>query len=509
MEPFLAGPYYAYHILATFQQRIKLPHIIENALDHYNRLNLTGKQLTPSVLDALLDVICHGHLHNIYISPFYPASNNLAERQFVNQWGQVCYTHGCGALIFNYDRSSAFLNRLDQYTLNRPVHLKSTDAPLAHEPVIFETNHEMANAVRSMILTGSLDDSHKPLPLPSDACRGVDPTLLFWIENELGFIPESPNDLNKLSCLSVPHYIPRYPVFPDWLAPDPGNWSLLGDLPNLEALFMPEVHLEDWSFLSRCSQLKRVSLTHTNLSCPTILEHMTQVTYLNLPAMEFEDFSFLERLSAVEILDLSWTNFRDCTILTRMPNLKRILLPAERQLLHLDLLDPLPMQVKTDTRKVRGKDVDAFELILPRPTEPLDLTPPYKVLHIIADDDTCEGLKITEKYVKSLMHSIRNGDIEVVYASLQPWGEDEFLEIDIADSWATLNFSDSDLDYGYCIYNPDHAGDQEDAPPEVGGQSPVPKQHAIQNLSLAADCLGYFIKTGSIYPGAYWAKYYR
>jgi hypothetical protein len=27
--------------------------------------------------------------------------------------------------------------------------------------------------------------------------------------------------------------------------------------------------------------------------------------------------------------------------------------------------------------------------------------------------------------------------------------------------------------------------------------------------ALAADCLAYYIKTGGLYPGAYWAKYYK
>ena len=107
------------------------------------------------------------------------------------------------------------------------------------------------------------------------------------------------------------------------------------------------------------------------------------------------------------------------------------------------------------------------------------------------------------------MEKVKKGKVGMLYASLQPWGEDEYLELDTEDGWAVLSYSDDSARCYYCIYNPAHAGDDSYAPPELGGQTPVSKQHAIQDLSLAADCLGYFIKTGGFYPGADWAEFYE
>ena len=94
-----------------------------------------------------------------------------------------------------------------------------------------------------------------------------------------------------------------------------------------------------------------------------MLENLSELTYLDLPPCEFPDFSFLLSLPNLEILDISKTNFRDCSLLAKMPSLKLVHLPAPRQLLHLELLEALPMQVKTNPHLVRGKDIEPFEII--------------------------------------------------------------------------------------------------------------------------------------------------
>ena len=48
---------------------------------------------------------------------------------------------------------------------------------------------------------------------------------------------------------------------------------------------------------------------------------------------------------------------------------------------------------------------------------------------------------------------------------------------------------------------------EEDAPVEIGGQSPVPKRFALDDLSLAAECVLYFAKTGRLYPAVPWAEF--
>ena len=98
--------------------------------------------------------------------------------------------------------------------------------------------------------------------------------------------------------------------------------------------------------------------------------------------------------------------------------------------------------------------------------------------------------------------------MEELYLSLNPFGEEDSMEVDVAEGWAALSYEDTDTGVWYAIYNPEYAGVEEDAPPLGGGQSPIPMMHAIQDLELAAVCVEYFIKQGRLYPGAPWAKYY-
>ena len=360
----------------------------------------------------------------------------------------------------------------------------------------------MTDAVRNMILTGSIDGQRGLPPAVSDTRRGVDPGLLFWIENVLNAVPETPEALSKVTGLIANYYLPAYPVFPDWLAPEPGNWSLLGELPNLISLFMPKITPDSFDFLLNCPSLTRLSLAQTTLSDPNMLKNLPRVTYLDLPAADFDDFSFLLGCHRLEILDLSRTNFRDCSILTWMPELKRVLLPAERQLLRRELLDPLPLQVKPDPKRVRGKDIPPYELIPPRPAEPLDPCPPYKVLHIEGGGRSYEGRGITEKVVKDLLKKIQKGEIpDELYLSLEYWGEDENLVLALGEDGVEVFFEDQEQPVYYSLYDPENP---------CGGTRGEPfRNPATKNWSLAADCAAYFIKTGELYPGAYWAKYYK
>ena len=197
---------------------------------------------------------------------------------------------------------------------------------------------------------------------------------------------------------------------------------------------MPKVRLENYDFLRSCRKLKVLNLSRTNLSASYALENLSQVTILDLPPADFDDFSFLLKCRSLEIVDLSQTNFRDCAILAQMPELKRVFLPAERQLLHRELLDPLPIQVKTNPRCIRGDGFPSYELVKPQPVESWDWKPPYTVLHIayydINDEEkTWQGREITQKVVEKLMKKIRKKKLDELYLSLQYWGEEEDMVI--------------------------------------------------------------------------------
>lgn len=507
--------YYAQYICAVPEQRAKPSKALKPFEGLHGMIELTGEQITPALVDALAQMVKNGNIYNLYLTPFPPAAapacNDPLRHRMATQFIHAEYTHGCGALIFNRERSVAFYRRLDQYILNKPVYLKTEDEPPAHPPLIFETPQAAGEALRNLILTGSPEGGAAPAAEPSAGQRGVDPSLLYWIGTSLGHIPQHEEELAQVQGLNASLYALGYPVFPGWLTPEPGNWSLLGDLPNLKSLFMPPLRLEDYSFFRRCSGLTRLDLSRTSLSDGAVLENLPNLTYLSLPASEFQDFSFLLHCPKLEILDLSRTNFRDCALLSQMPELKLVTLPARRQLLRLEVLDSLYLQAKTVEDRVRGEAVSPFELIEPGEAEEgwQDRKPPYKVLHIERNNKTREGAEITPDYVKGLVKQVRQGNEGELYLSLNPFGEEEFMEVDVAEGWAALGYEDTEAGVWYTIYNPEYAGVEEDAPPLAGGQSPIPMMHAIQDLELAAVCVEYFIKQGKLYPGAHWAKYYN
>ncbi len=502
--------YYAQVLYIDFSQKAKIPIDFEPyRQSYYQHFYLSGEQITPQIVETLLSSIRQGMVEDIFISPFLPSPEDSARRlRLISQWWHVRYTHGSASLIFNREQSIAFVKLLDTYSLNRKMRLETNWEYPAYPPVIFDSYEEMAKKISNLILTGSLEDNKEQPPAPSKDRRGVDPSLLFWIENVLGRVPESPKDLEEVTGLLANYFVPGYPIFPDYLANEPGNWSLLGELPNLTALFLPKLSLTNYDFLNKCSKLDRLDLSKTDLCDASVIENLTNLTFLDLPPCEFPDFSFLLSLPNLEILDISPTNFRDCSLLVKMPSLKLVHLPAPRQLLHLELLEPLPIQVKLNPHLVRGKDIEPFEIIKPGEVEAWNLKPPYQVLYIDSGRETVEGLDITENYLRKLLKKIQKGNGDMMYFSLCPFGEGEALELDMAEGWAALNYSNEDDTAYYSIYNPEQAGNTELAPPEVGGQSPIPMFHATDDLSLVADCVAYFIKTGKLYPGAYWAKYY-
>lgn len=507
------APYYAWYICVGFACNAKLPPELRAQPNPYGVKEFTGREITPHILELLISQVRKGMVEHLYISPFVPVSlyDDPRRIELMHQLHDVGFTHGCGAAGMNQEQSTAVFIRLNERIFNQHVPLKADDRKLSQPPVLFESYKDMAEAVEHMLLTGCFDGTGEQPPAVSASRRGVDPGLLFWIENIYGMVPERMEDLAEVTGLDSRYYVPGYPKFPDWLAPEPGNWSLLGDLPNLEVLFMPELCLENYDFLRSCRKLERVGLSLTNLSDSHALENLSGVTFLTLPPADFDDFSFLIKCRSLEIVDLSQTNFRDCAVLAQMPELKRALLPAERQLLHRELLDSLPIQVKTDPRCVRGEGFPSYDLLEPHRIEPWDKTPPYTVLHIDFNEEehTWEGREITQKVVEKLIQKIQKRKLDELRLSLEYWGEDECMTLTVAGKGVCVDFYDEEQRINFCLFDPNHPVDWNRVP-QVGDQDAEDfGEYATDNLALAADCAAYFIKTGKLYPGAYWAKYYN
>ena len=82
--------------------------------------------------------------------------------------------------------------------------------------------------------------------------------------------------------------------------------------------------------------------------------------------------------------------------------------------------------------------------------------------------------------------------------------------MDIEDGWAAPMFNIWNEDGEAVCFQPineKYTSVEEDAPVEIGGQSPVPKCFALDNLALAAKCALYFARTGKLCPSVQWAEF--
>ncbi len=118
-----------------------------------------------------------------------------------------------------------------------------------------------------------------------------------------------------------------------------------------------------------------------------------------------------------------------------------------------------------------------------------------------------EGNPVTAETVNALVDSIRDSSCKFAWLALDEYGEEDFLSVDIRDGWAALAFNKWDEDgqaYIYQPINPDYAESREYAPVQIGGQTPVLKRNALNDLNLAAECVLHFAKTGELYPELDW-----
>lgn len=116
---------------------------------------------------------------------------------------------------------------------------------------------------------------------------------------------------------------------------------------------------------------------------------------------------------------------------------------------------------------------------------------------------------VTQERVDELARQIRNDEIYDAWLALDEWGEEDFLSVDMEGGWAALAFNNWDERgeaHMYQPVNPRYADSEEDAPVNIGGQTPVLKRNALDDLNLAAECVVCFAKTGKLYPALEWEE---
>ena len=118
-----------------------------------------------------------------------------------------------------------------------------------------------------------------------------------------------------------------------------------------------------------------------------------------------------------------------------------------------------------------------------------------------------EGQPLTQEAVNELIYNIRTNQISEAWVALDEYGDEDFLNVDIANGWVALTYNTWDEEgnaHQYLPINPEYEESQEDAPVDIGGQTPVLKRNALNNLDLAAECVLHFAKTGEFYPNLRW-----
>ncbi len=140
---------------------------------------------------------------------------------------------------------------------------------------------------------GNTENAIAGLPPQMDTgTYAADPKLICWIMVSLGKMPRTPNDLAKIKLLDSrkrnlslcnPALDNLAEKLPPWLIEKGGDFSLIGKLPNLQALLLWGVILDDFSFLSECKELLYVNLWDTNFTDCSLLTKLPYIIHIYLP----------------------------------------------------------------------------------------------------------------------------------------------------------------------------------------------------------------------------------
>lgn len=93
-----------------------------------------------------------------------------------------------------------------------------------------------------------------------------------------------------------------------------------------------------------------------------------------------------------------------------------------------------------------------------------------------------------------------------VILSLNPYSEDDWMEVLCDGEWLALGYSSNGGKDNYYSYNPDFEGSEEYCPLRSGGQTPIERYLALKDIRTGIKAVEYFIRAGKLYPGIDWAK---
>lgn len=304
------------------------------------------------------------------------------------------------------------------------------------------------------------------------------PYLLCWID--LAMTPKKLTDIGQLRRIKrladkdfpVPHSeYTKQKLAPiqDFLQSRTGDWAMLEEMTNLQVLEFPK----------------------------------------RTPPGVIDDFSFLPKLKNLYRLDLQFTSFTDCSLLSGLTQLKSIALPARKKLIHTEVLDTLSCKIYTDEPTYQDDNFPQYKVV-PAQEVSAPVSGAFAIRYLEYGRKSFANSEITQEVLDELSKLIQAGKIDSLLLSLDENGEEDFFTMDIEEGWAapTFNIWDENGDPVYFQpINEKYQSVEEDAPMEIGGQTPVPKRFALDDLALAAECAIYFARTGQLSPAVQWAEF--
>lgn len=390
--------------------------------------------------------------------------------------------------------------------------------------------------------------------------KSADPRLIYWIAASLGKMPDNPAELAKvrlLDCrkrnLSLNLSAKDTPIngismdklstnsksaenkLPPWLKVKEGDFSLIGELPNLQALFLWGVSLENFSFLPECKGLRYINLWDTNFTDCSLLVHLPLLRYICLPPHEQQlvNYQVLDdwRISREkdnaanigkswreqDILTITWeTSFltpktakKDTPDLTLQTSANKTLPLASQN----NIGNPIYRKEDFEgLTTVRGEDVviswDGSSKIRHVAAEFYDSAPPLWKAFSQSEEEEDNWAKLSpwkaKKLTRELLKAITKGNVKTLYLSLEPWGEEHIFTLEFAGGWVDIVYMDDETPAYYQSYNPAYPDPAELSPVEFDGQLPIPKMLAWEDLELAAEIARHILKTGQLLPGTLW-----
>ena len=145
-----------------------------------------------------------------------------------------------------------------------------------------------------------------------------------------------------------------------------------------------------------------------------------------------------------------------------------------------------------------------LQIIPKRDTVPAFNAEAIQVQYMEYGHKNYSGDQITEDLIAKFLKQLPSGMDAILY--LDPDGEDNWMEVLCDGEWLALGFCGEFGENNYYSYNPDFGGKADMTSLKSGGQSPVEKMLALQDIPAGVKAVEYFIRTGELYPGIDWAK---